>query len=446
MRCEEKLFRPSSPRIFRNPLLAPMLTLSVAVLLGVIFFLFYRYSIYAMLVILALVAAMGAFILFDSEVYRLFGSLVFYGALVTPLFVAYMRLDPYVSVAMLWIFAMVSFIVVISIFFLPAEFQLNSTTAEHFHLARRYLKRRRFRFIFSLLSLVIFTAGVTSLALFLPFYSLLVPFAIVVCEFAVIMLSNVHERKRDILTLTSVGVNPDNLQGLFLMEAALVGFLGGGIGYALGLSILIVVSLPISGIELSTGWVVVALLASLAASLTASVYPSIKASLIATPSLIRRWRRIVPPYKGWPPEWTIELPVKVLQSQIDSFMRYFHDYAVWLERLPRGYIEDARNVNLYKVDLPGGGEEWVLQFDYIFGEGAPPKIVTRNEIRAVRGSRSKEYDVRLTVKVLSHDNINVYQALERIISTFRQMVLDWTEKATFKTARKPVPAPRTLLL
>ncbi|KYH40531.1 MAG: hypothetical protein AYL32_011050 [Candidatus Bathyarchaeota archaeon B26-2] len=423
-----------------------MLTLSVAVLLGVIFFLFYRYSIYAMLVILALVAAMGAFILFDSEVYRLFGSLVFYGALVTPLFVAYMRLDPYVSVAMLWIFAMVSFIVVISIFFLPAEFQLNSTTAELFHLARRYLKRRRFRFIFSLLSLVIFTAGVTSLALFLPFYSLLVPFAIVVCEFAVIMLSNVHERKRDILTLTSVGVNPDNLQGLFLMEAALVGFLGGGIGYALGLSILIVVSLPISGIELSTGWVVVALLASLAASLTASVYPSIKASLIATPSLIRRWRRIVPPYKGWPPEWTIELPVKVLQSQIDSFMRYFHDYAVWLERLPRGYIEDARNVNLYKVDLPGGGEEWVLQFDYIFGEGAPPKIVTRNEIRAVRGSRSKEYDVRLTVKVLSHDNINVYQALERIISTFRQMVLDWTEKATFKTARKPVPAPRTLLL
>jgi hypothetical protein len=423
-----------------------MLTLSVAVLLGVIFFLFYRYSAYVMLVILALVAAMGAFILFDSEVYRLFGSLIFYSALVTPLFVAYRMLDPYVSIAMLWIFAMVSFVVVISIFFLPAEFQLNSTTAELFHLARRYLKRRRFRFIFSLLSLVIFTAGVTSLALFLPFYSLLVPFAIVVCEFAVIMLSNVYERKRDIFTLTSVGVNPDNLQGLFLMEASLAGFLGGGIGYALGLSILITVSLPISGIELSTGWVVVALLASLAASLTASVYPSIKASLIATPSLIRRWRRIAPPYRGWPPEWTIELPVKVLQSQIDSFIRYFHDYAVWLERLPRGYIEDARNVNLYKMDLPGGGEEWVLRFDYIFGEGTPPKIVTRNEIRAVRGSRSKEYDVQLTVKVLSHNNINVYQALERIVSTFRQMVLDWTEKATFKTARKPVRAPKTLLL
>ncbi|HIE13938.1 TPA: FtsX-like permease family protein [Candidatus Bathyarchaeota archaeon] len=340
---------------------------------------------------------------------------------------------------------MISFIIVISISFLPSEFPPSTVLAELFHLSKEYLKRRMFRFILLLSSLSIFSAGITALSLILPFYAVFVPFLIVICVFAVAMLSSVYERKKDIFSLTSAGLNPDEIQGLFLLEAAFIGFLGGGIGYALGLSLIIFGSLPIHKIELSTGWVVVALLVSIAAALMASIYPSIKASLLTTPSLIRRWWKISRLYKGWPPEWTLELPVKVLRDQIESFMRYFHDYALWLERLPPTYLENARNIHFYSNRFPNGEEVWTLKFDYMFGVGSPPVIMTHNEIKAVRKAESEGFTVRLSVKVISHHDINVYRALKRIISTYRQMVLDWTEKATFKTKRERISTQETLL-
>lgn len=247
-----------------------------------------------MQVFLALVAVMAAFTLFDTELPKLIASLGLYVPLMVPFFLAYGRVTIWIDMALPLVFSMVSLFVIVTAFFSLTEFLPGSGWIELLRLAKRYLRRRRFRFLLSLLSILAFAAGVTSFALLLPLYALMVPFAILVGEFATVMLGNVHERRGDILTLAAVGLNPSRLASLFLVEALIVGFLGGGMGYALGLSISIIVSLPLTKIELSTGWMVTVLLTSIAAALTASIQPSIKASMVATPSLERRWWRKAP--------------------------------------------------------------------------------------------------------------------------------------------------------
>ncbi|RJS85339.1 FtsX-like permease family protein [Candidatus Bathyarchaeota archaeon] len=429
----------------RNPFVAPLILLGGAVLLTMVIFISYRYSVYAMMFMLASVASIGAFILFNSEISRFVGSLLFYLMLVLPFFVAYLTVYPQTNIFVLAIFSLISYILVVSISFLPSEFPPNMILAELFHISREYLKRRKFRFSLLVLSLTAFTAGVTALSLFLPFYAVAIPFAVTICVFGVSMSANVYERKRDIFALTALGLNPDEVQALFLLEASFAGFLGGGIGYAVGLTMVILSSIPLRGIEVSTGWVAVALLVSIATALTASVYPAFKASLLTTPSLIKKWRKLSGRYEGWPPKWSIELPVKIPRDQIESFMRYFYEYAVWLERLPPTYLENARNIIFRKVNVPGGGEEWILRFEYAYGAGYPPSIITRNEVKATT-CNSGGFMVQLTVSVLSHHDINVYHALERIITTFRQMVLDWTERPNIKTFRRQLEVSTKPLL
>ncbi len=405
----------------------------------------YSFSVFAIQVFLALVAVMAAFTLFDTELPKLIASFGLYVPLVVPFFLAYSRVARWINMALLLVFSIVSLFAVVTAFFSITEFLPTRGWVELLRLAKRYLRRRRFRFLLSLLSILAFAAGVTSFAFLLPLYALIIPFAILVGEFAIIMLGNVHERREDILTLAAVGLNPSRLASLFLLEALIVGFLGGGMGYALGLSISIMASLPLAGVELSTGWMVTVLLASLAAALTAALQPSIKASMVATPSLERRWWRKSSPPRGWPPTWTVKIPVMVRRDTIDSFFAYFTDYVKWLERFPPTSIERTEDVQVLNSKPVDGEEVRRLRFNHIFGGDFPPKLMTENELKAFRSPQSEEYTINFTVKVTRHSNVNVYQALERLVSTYRQMAFEWTESSNFVTTVKVKPLPPSLI-
>ena len=398
-----------------------------------------------MQIFLALVAVVAGFTLFDTELPKLIASFGLYVPLVVPFFLAYSRVATWINVALPLVFSMVSLFAVMTAFFFLTEFQPSSGWVELLRLAKRYLRRRRLRFLLSFLSIFVFAAGVTSFAFLLPLYALIIPFAILVGEFATIMFGNVHERRGDILTLAAVGLNPNRLAGLFLIEALIVGFLGGGMGYATGLSISLMASLPLAKIELSTGWIITVLLASLAAALTASIQPSIKASMVATPSLERRWWHKAFPPSGWPPTWTVKIPVRVRRDTIDSFFAYFIDYVKWLERFPPTSLERTEDVQFLSSAPLDGEEVRRLRFTYIFGEDYPPKLRTENELRASRSPKSEEYTINFTVKVAGHSNVNVYQALERIVSTYRQMAFEWTEATNFSTTAKVNPLPPSLV-
>lgn len=381
-----------------------------------------------MLSFLALVAVTAAYALFDTDVHKMIGSFALYFPLVVPFLVAYARVAPLMDMALMQGLAMLFIMAAVSTAGLIDNVLLSgSTLVELLRLSKKFLKKRWFRYFLSLLSITVFTLGVTSLALFLPLYALIVPFTVVVCALAVPMLANVYEDRKEIFTLATVGLNPTCLQGLFLVEAVIIGFVGGGVGYASGLLISILASLPLTMVELSTGWITTVILASLSAAVVASIYPSLKASMVATPSLLKRWWHEAPPLAGWPPVWTVKIPVKLREDNVDSFIDFFLDYARTLEGLRPGSIERAEDAQLTSQTVDGE-EVRRLRFKYIFNEGSTPMITTQNELRVSKSPRSKEYAVSFTVKVVTHVGVlNLYQPLERIVSTHRRLAIEWSE-------------------
>lgn len=419
--------RPSKSSLLRNPLFFAGLAVFLAVSSAAAVYVCQRYSAYVMLFFLSLVAAVAGFALFDTDVSKLIAGFTLYVPLVAPFFLAYSQLTSRVNLALMQGYAMVFITATMFAAILADDLLLGSTLVKLFQLAKRFMMVRRFRFFLSLLSVALFAAGVTSLALILPLYALVVPFGIVVCELAIPIFGNVLQRRREMLALAAVGLNPDYLSGISMAEAVILGFLGGGVGYALGLTLSLSASLPLTALGLSTGWMVTVILLSLAAALTAAILPSAKASMLATPSLLRRWWREAPPFVGWPPTWTVEIPVRLREGDVDSFISFFHEYARALEGSRYGSMERAEEVRVFGPETAGEGEARGLRFRYIFNEGSTPMIVAENELRVSKSPRSEEHTVHFTVRVMKHESVpDIYQALEHIVSTYRLMAFEWT--------------------
>ena len=412
---------PSTHRLLRNPLFSAFLLFFVALILSALFMISYKYAVLTMLTLLSLVAATGGFTLFQEDAAKFFSALAIYAILVAPFFSAYSRFASHVDMASAWGFAAISIIIVSTVAFSVSDILLGLPFFKLFQLAKRFLKSRKWRYLLSLSSIIVFAASVTSLSFFLPSYALLVFFLIVICEVATNMIGNVHIRRREIFSLATLGLNPDHLSGLFLAEAFIVGFLGGGVGYAAGLYVLILTSFPITAFEISTGWIVAIILLSVVTAIVPATLPARKASMLATPSLLKRWWREAPPFLGWPPTWTFKMPVKVTKDNAESFINFFLGYARMLEGFSYGSIERAEEIQVVRPN-----RTWRLKFKYIYNELSSPMIITENELRILR---SPEPKAEFTIKVTKFQGVqNIYEYLERIASTYRRLAFEWTTK------------------
>jgi len=420
---------PSSHKLLRNPLFSAGLILLVTLFHITIFFLSYKYAVYAVLTVLSLVAASIGFALFEEELSKFFSALASYFLLVFPFFMAYGRFASRSDMASAEGFAMVSIMIVLSAFILLDDLLLGSPFIRLFQLAKKFMMARKSRYLLSLLSIIAYAASVTSLSFILPLYALLVLFGIVLCEVAVTMIGSVNERKKEIFTLATVGLNPDHLSGLFLAESFILGLLGGGIGYAIGIYILLLSLLPITPLEISTGWIVTVIFLSIATAITASILAALKASMLATPSLLKRWWREAPPIVGWPPMWTFQIPVRVTEKNTERFIDHFHGYARMLEKFSYGSMERAEEVQVVKPNVLNEEKTAKLKFRYIFNEIGSPMIITDNELTVFRNPNTKEISVEFTIKVTKYQGtLDIYDCLERMASTYRRLALQWTLK------------------
>jgi ABC-type lipoprotein release transport system permease subunit len=142
---------------------------------------------------------------------------------------------------------------------------------------------------------------------------------IVMLNIAVSMLGSVRERGDEISSLSSVGLNPTHIATLFIAEAVVIGFVGGGAGYLSGVFGYRVASNTLFGAlqvreKVSAEWGLVALLVSGCTAILASLIPALRASTIITPSLLRKWtlrQSVKPRDEGQP--WMIDLPIKLMK-------------------------------------------------------------------------------------------------------------------------------------
>jgi ABC-type antimicrobial peptide transport system permease subunit len=135
-----------------------------------------------------------------------------------------------------------------------------------------------------------------------------------------LMLGSIEERKKDIFTLSSVGLSPFHIGFLFFAEALTYSVIGGVGGY-LGSLLLAPFGTSISLNPASTT-VVTAVTSMMAVTIAVTIYPIYIASKLVTPSLERRWK--LPKPKG--DMWEIILPFSSTRDdEVDGLLTFTHE-------------------------------------------------------------------------------------------------------------------------
>ena len=246
-----------------------------------------------------------------------------------------------------------------------------------------------------------------------------IPWLIVVVNVVVTMLNSLHERRREIHIYSSIGMSPSHISGIFLAEAAVIGVLGGGIGYLIGLAWYKGMSLLATALQvrqkLSALWTLAAIAVSLAAVLVGGL-TALKGSVVITPSLRRRWsaeREI--PASMEPLELT--LPVRVAEAEVEEFVEYVMnvlrshvDGLNFVVRQIREAAEETEGVSIRRIEfiyrsavikLSGGGS------------------YTRNKL-ILRKERDSEF---YTVKLLTEGDA---KGILRVGSLIRKTIMEWS--------------------
>jgi ABC-type lipoprotein release transport system permease subunit len=151
---------------------------------------------------------------------------------------------------------------------------------------------------------------------------LAVPWGIVVLNVVVTMLNSFYERRREVFVYSAIGMNPSHISGLFLTEAAMIGVIGGGIGYLLGLGwykfmAFLTLALQVRQ-KVSAIWCIAAIAISLTAVLVGG-FLALRWSVVITPSLRRRWHLEEEPLASQQVE--LILPVRVSEAELDEFAK-----------------------------------------------------------------------------------------------------------------------------
>jgi hypothetical protein len=152
--------------------------------------------------------------------------------------------------------------------------------------------------------------------------SILVPWGIVISNVLIITVNSIYARRKEVFILSAVGLNPSHITALFAVEAAIVGLIGGGIGYLLGLSsyqaMTVFIGVAVRQ-KVSALWSFAAMGMAIATVFVGSMF-AIKTSVIATPSLLRRWKIEKEPLADEP--WALPMPTKISEDRVDAFLDF----------------------------------------------------------------------------------------------------------------------------
>jgi ABC-type antimicrobial peptide transport system permease subunit len=189
------------------------------------------------------------------------------------------------------------------------------------------------------------------------FQFVLLPYLIGVLIVLNTMIANVYERKRDMSTLSTLGLNPTQISMTFLGEAIVYGFMASVIAYAIGtvsINLLSAFGLIPSDFPLNytSTYVFLVLISSPLITVASTLYPLFKAAKLVTPSLSRKWK-ITTETSG--DLWEIPIPL-VTEDEMDAqgllmFMKDFLEKNISSEIV--GDFVLRKQVTFQQVSLNG---------------------------------------------------------------------------------------------
>jgi hypothetical protein len=216
-----------------------------------------------------------------------------------------------------------------------------------------------------------------------------------------------------------VGAAPSHIETIFLVEGATLAFIGAYLGYVIGAVTLYVVwnlgVMPPGLIpNVSSGVVLIVLAVIISTVILSTLYPAVRASRMATPSLLRRWTVESRPRGD---TWEVRMPFVAAREEALGLLAFLSEYmeAVSSERersrvfmlvsppqltteeesyrlmarlhmapFDTGIIQDAAVV---ARRLPGGS----YAFDVVFRRLQGPESIWLTSTRAFIGELRKQF-------------------------------------------------------
>jgi len=255
---------------------------------------------------------------------------------------------------------------------------------------------------------------------------LVVPLALVGLNLGAAIYMAISERKRETMTLSTLGVDPGNITRMFLGEAILIALLGSGIGYLSGLGFYRIMSLFLLNPEVrqkvSASWSIAAIGLALAVSILGAHIPSKRAAVFSTPVRLARWRmeETYSEAEGW----RITLPLRVETEKVEQFMRFM------FEQLQR-FDKTSDHVERLQMMEDDSGDSLNRRLDFTFmlrgrgtlrtSFGAGSFFMVRTGL-VVSGRRKGPLKAELICKESRDARDVVYQ----VADVLRKMALDWS--------------------
>lgn len=247
------------------------------------------------------------------------------------------------------------------------------------------------------------------------------PIIITVLNIAIMFYTLIYERRNEIFVFSSVGLNPTHISSLFIVEAGVLGFIGGGIGYILSmimfrlldiLNIVLPVNIKTSPIDMLS----LITIASLTA-IFASVPPALKAARITTPSLLRKWKIEEKAVRG--ETWKVRVPLRIPLEKVEMFINYL------CERLPQSstaielVISEVKREE--KID-ENGNTLYIVSFNYGKGGNRPFNAYTTIEVR----KDIEDYVVHVYTSPKSVYASLIEANVHEVVTHVRKLVLEWS--------------------
>jgi len=254
------------------------------------------------------------------------------------------------------------------------------------------------------------------------FASAMIPLGLVVLNVAALMIGVVYERRREVVVMSSLGLNPFHISALFVAEALIVGVIAGSLGYLFGLTgYRFMTFLPISPLlkqKVEVGWSILALGLSIAAAVLGSALPATRASIIVTPSLIRKRKNMV----GEGGALIIDMPVQIHEEDLGRLFGF-------IENLLREYtsyhlIEGVENLKASKEEVRP--ESVRLSFVYFRSEEG---LVTENELLPEKSRIHNMYNIKLSSKTPQGTmRTRSEHAVKQTVSFVHRLLLQYSHK------------------
>jgi len=246
---------------------------------------------------------------------------------------------------------------------------------------------------------------------------LAVPWGIVVLNVVITMLNSLYERRKEISILSSVGLNPSHIAGIFIAEAVAIGLIGGGVGYLLGLGMYEVMAFLQITLEVRQKVSALWSLGALAIAMTAVIMGAVSAlrgSVIITPSMRRRWRIEESGEVGKAVE--MSLPIRVHKGEVEEFVNYV---VGTLRRYENDPLYRTERIRVRSEDTEERSERRII-FVYRMVGGAFASF-SHSDLVIERGGKEEFYGAKM---FSSGDRNGLYQ----VGTLVRMIIMQWSTR------------------